>query len=272
MTANAIENMALENDLRKAIKEQEFELYYQPQIDFSQNCIIGFEALIRWRHPSKGLLFPDTFIGLLEETGLIVPLGHWIIDNACQTLRQWLDTGANPVRLAINLSPRQLHNEELSDQISRSLHLHNLPAELLELEITESMLMQDIQFTHKQLRSLQQLGITIAIDDFGTGHSSLSYLKELPLDILKIDRSFIRDIIEDNNDQQIVNAIIAMAHQLNLKVVAEGIETIAHQSMLIQQGCDYGQGYLYSRPVPADSALELIKFDADKAMDSMALN
>lgn len=272
MTANAIENMALENDLRKAIKEQEFELYYQPQIDFSQNCIIGFEALIRWRHPSKGLLFPDTFIGLLEETGLIVPLGHWIIDNACQTLRQWLDTGAKPVRLAINLSPRQLHNEELSDQISRSLHLHNLPAELLELEITESMLMQDIQFTHKQLRSLQQLGITIAIDDFGTGHSSLSYLKELPLDILKIDRSFIRDIIEDNNDQQIVNAIIAMAHQLNLKVVAEGIETIAHQSMLIQQGCDYGQGYLYSRPVPADSALELIKFDTDKAMDSMALN
>lgn len=259
MTTTAIENMLLENDLRQAIQQQQFVLYFQPQINFFDNSIQGFEALIRWRHPEKGLLYPDTFIGLLEETGLIVPLGHWIIDNACQTLRHWLDQGAPAVRMAINLSPRQLQNEELNDQVSRSLHLHHLPPHLLELEITESMLMQDIQFTHQQLRSLQELGITIAIDDFGTGHSSLSYLKELPLDILKIDRSFIRDIVSDNNDQQIVNAIIAMAHQLKLKVVAEGIETTAHQTLLIEQGCDYGQGYLYSRPVPAEDALYLIK-------------
>jgi diguanylate cyclase (GGDEF)-like protein len=259
MTDHAIEQMALENELRRAIREQEFLLYFQPQVDFNNNSIFGFEALIRWQHPDRGLQFPDTFIGSLEETGLIVPLGSWIIDEACRQLREWLDAGAKPIRVAINISPRQLQNYDLATQVEQALRKYSLSPECLELEITESMIMDNIELTHKQLRTLQELGVTIAIDDFGTGHSSLGYLKSLPLDILKIDRTFIMDITQENNDQEIVSAIIAMAHKLNLKVVAEGVETPAHQIMLTQNGCDFGQGYLYSRPIPPADAFEMIR-------------
>jgi len=259
MTDHAVEQMTLENELRRAIREQEFLLYFQPQVDFNDNTIFGFEALIRWQHPEKGLQFPDTFIGTLEETGLIVPLGSWIIDEACKQLREWFDAGVKPVRMAINISPRQLQSCDLASQVEQALKKYSLRADCLELEITESMIMDNIELTHKQLRSLQELGATIAIDDFGTGHSSLGYLKSLPLDILKIDRTFVMDITEENNDQEIVSAIIAMAHKLNLKVVAEGVETPAHQIMLTQNGCDFGQGYLYSRPVPAADAFEMIR-------------
>lgn len=259
MTDQAVEQMELEGELRRAMREQEFLLYYQPQVDFNNNNIFGFEALIRWQHPTKGMQFPDTFIGTLEETGLIVPLGTWIIDEACRQLREWLDSGARPIRIAINISPRQLQSYDLSTQVEQALRKYSLAPEHLELEVTESMIMENIELTHKQLSSLQELGITVAIDDFGTGHSSLSYLKSLPLDILKIDRAFIMDITQENNDQEIVSAIIAMAHKLKLKVVAEGVETPAHQLVLTQNGCDYGQGYLYSRPIPPADALEMIR-------------
>ncbi len=259
MTDQAVEQMELEGELRRAMREHEFLLYYQPQVDFNNNIIFGFEALIRWQHPTKGLQFPDSFISTLEETGLIVPLGSWIIDEACRQLREWLDTGARPIRIAINISPRQLQSYDLSSQVEHALRKYSLSPEHLELEVTESMIMENIELTQKQLRSLQELGITVAIDDFGTGHSSLSYLKSLPLDILKIDRAFIMDITEENDDQEIVSAIIAMAHKLKLRVVAEGVETPAHQLILTQNGCDYGQGYLYSRPIPASEALEMIR-------------
>jgi len=259
MTDHAVEQMALESELRRAIREQEFLLYFQPQVDFNNNNIFGFEALIRWQNPEKGMQFPDSFIGALEETGLIVPLGNWIIDEACRQLREWFDAGARPIRVAINISPRQLQSYDLADQVKKSLKKYTLQPEALELEITESMIMDNIELTHKQLSGLRELGVTIAIDDFGTGHSSLGYLKSLPLDILKIDRTFVMDIAEENNDQEIVSAIIAMAHKLNLKVVAEGVETPAHQIMLTQNGCDFGQGYLYSRPVPAADAFEMIR-------------
>ncbi len=259
MTDQAVEQMELEGELRRAIREQEFVLYYQPQVDFNNSKIFGFEALIRWQHPAKGIQFPDSFIGTLEETGLIVPLGSWIIDEACRQLREWLDAGARPIRLAINISPRQLQSYDLSSQVEQALRKYDLSPEHLELEVTESMIMENIELTQKQLSSLQDLGVTVAIDDFGTGHSSLSYLKSLPLDILKIDRTFIMDITHENDDQEIVSAIIAMAHKLKLKVVAEGVETPAHQLILTQNGCDYGQGYLYSRPIPSADALELIR-------------
>ncbi len=258
MTDQAVQEMTLEHDLRRAIQNQEFVLHYQPQINMHSNQIFGFEALLRWEHPDKGLLFPDAFISTLEETGLINELGSWIIEQACHTLRSWLNLGAKPVRIAINISPRQLQNNQLGDQISETLKRHNIPPPLLELEITESILMEDMELTQYQLYSIQKLGVSIAIDDFGTGHSSLSYLKELPLDILKIDRSFIKDLVEEYDDQEIVSAIIAMAHKLKLKVIAEGVETKEHQEFLLNNECDYGQGYLYSRPVPAETALGLI--------------
>lgn len=259
MTDQAVEQMELEGELRRAMREQEFLLYYQPQVDFNNSSIFGFEALIRWQHPTKGMQFPDSFIGTLEETGLIVPLGNWIIDEACRQLREWLDAGARPIRVAVNISPRQLQSYDLSTQVEQALRKYSLSPEHLELEVTESMIMESIELTQKQLSSLQDLGVTVAIDDFGTGHSSLSYLKSLPLDILKIDRAFIMDITQENDDQEIVSAIIAMAHKLKLKVVAEGVETPAHQLVLTQNGCDYGQGYLYSRPIPAADALEMIR-------------
>lgn len=271
MTDQAVEQMALESELRRAIRSQEFVLYYQPQIDFKDNSIFGFEALIRWQHPEKGILFPDTFISLLEETGLITPLGNWIIDEACRQLSEWIKQGAKPVRIAINISPRQLQSRDLASQVKAALLKYQLSPSLVELEITESMIMENIKLTQTQLSSLQNLGITVAIDDFGTGHSSLSYLKSLPLDILKIDRAFIKDLTRGNDDQEIVSAIIAMAHKLHLKVVAEGVETEDHQNILKSNDCDYGQGYLYSRPVPADEAFKLINPSLKKTTPPKAI-
>jgi diguanylate cyclase (GGDEF)-like protein len=258
MTDQAVEQLAMESELRRAIRAQEFVLHYQPQVDLAKGTIIGFEALVRWQHPDRGLLYPDRFIGLLEETGLIVPLGSWIIDESCRQLHEWQLRGAGDIRLAINISPRQLQNCDLANQVEQALRRHELSPDCLELEITESMLMDNIELTSRQLRSLQVLGVTVAIDDFGTGHSSLSYLKSLPLDILKIDRSFIKDLTQEKDDEEIVSAIIAMAHKLNLLVVAEGIETEAHQSILNHHQCDFGQGYLYSKPLTAEQALEFV--------------
>ena len=259
MNLNAVQQLSLETELRQAVIEQQFVLFYQPKVDLKTNKITSVEALVRWQHPQKGLLAPNHFVTILEETGLIVVLGEWIMLKACETLKSWIDTGMPAIKMAVNLSPRQFADPKLYSMIEQTISLSKLPANLLELEITESMVMGDIENNNRILKDLQKLGVSVAIDDFGTGYSSLSYLKSLPVDTLKIDRSFIMDIPEDEADMEITAAIIAVAHNLKLQVVAEGIETSEQQSFLLERGCDLGQGYLFSRPLPEDDLVELIK-------------
>lgn len=263
MTKQAIAQLELENELRQALINKEFVLHYQPQIDLKTNSICSVEALVRWQHPTRGLLAPGHFIGPLEETGLIVPLGEWVIIEACEALRRWLDLGIKPIKMSVNLSSRQFQDPKLFPMIEQTLALTKLPPFLLELEVTESMVMHDIENNNRILQLLQKLGTSIAIDDFGTGYSSFSYLKALPLDTLKIDRSFVMDIPNDETDMEITSAIIAVAHKLKLNVVAEGIETVEQQQFLIDEGCDLGQGYLFSKPIDEESLVLLISQDSD---------
>ena len=258
MTEHVATRFSTESELRNALKRDEFVLYYQPQINLISGNIYGFEALIRWQHPEKGLLFPDKFIDILEETGLIVDVGNWVANESCRQIREWLNKGLPTTRVAINLSPRQLQEEDLAEHLHQSLNRYRLDTSFIELEVTESMIMEDMEFTQKHLSKLRNMGFSIAIDDFGTGHSSLSYLRSLPLDILKIDRSFVQDLNISNDDQEIVSAIIAMAHKLKLKVIAEGVETEQHRDWLLQNHCDYSQGYLYSPPLPAAAVESMI--------------
>lgn len=257
MTNVARNRLSLENELLRAIKNREFVLHYQPQYALTDKKIIGFEALIRWQHPTKGLLYPDTFIAALESSGLIIELGNRIIEEACRQLREWLDLEFPAIRIAINVSARQLYNNDLTTEIAKHTQTYGIKPEWLELEVTESLIMDDIEATSLQLKTLQEKGMTIAIDDFGTGHSSLSYLKSLPLDILKIDRSFVNDL-DDQGGQDIVSAIIAMAHKLRLKIVAEGVETLEQEFWLRKNLCDFVQGYLYSRPIDVAACTQLL--------------
>ena len=259
MTENAIEQMSLENELRQALINHEFVLHYQPQINLKNNYICSVEALVRWQHPIRGLLAPGHFISALEETGLIVPLGEWVLIKACEALKRWTDAGIKPIKMSVNLSSRQFQDPKLYDIIEETLSVTQVPAELLELEVTESMVMHDIENNNRVLHQLQKLGTSIAIDDFGTGYSSFSYLKALPLDTLKIDRSFVMDIPYDETDMEITSAIIAVAHKLKLIVIAEGIETVEQQNFLISEGCDLGQGYLFSKPVDEENLIYLLE-------------
>lgn len=258
MTENAVEQLSLENELRKALINHEFVLYYQPQINLKTNEICSVEALVRWQHPERGLLAPGHFISALEETGLIVPLGEWVLLESCEALKRWLEQGISPIKMSVNLSSRQFQDPKLYQMVEQTLAFTQVPAQLLELEVTESMVMQDIENNNRVLMQLQQLGMSIAIDDFGTGYSSFSYLKALPLDTLKIDRSFVMDIPNDETDMEITAAIIAVAHKLKLKVVAEGIETSEQQQFLVDEGCDIGQGYLFSKPIAEDKLIYLL--------------
>jgi EAL domain-containing protein (putative c-di-GMP-specific phosphodiesterase class I) len=216
------------------------------------------EALIRWQHPTRGLLAPFHFIDPLEETGLIVPLGEWILLESCQAAKRWIDSGMVPIKVSVNLSSRQFQDPKLFSMIEQTLAITQLKAKYLELEITESMVMTDIENNNRALQQMQKLGISIAIDDFGTGYSSFSYLKALPLDTLKIDRSFVMDIPNDETDMEITAAIIAVAHKLKLNVVAEGIETKEQESFLTSEGCDIGQGYLFSKPIAEEELIKLL--------------
>ena len=265
MNLHAVEQLSLENELRRALVAQEFVLHYQPQVNLNNNCMVSVEALVRWNHPRRGLLGPGYFVNILEETGLIIPLGEWVLLTACQTLQRWLDLGLPPIKMCVNLSPRQFRDPKLFAMVEQTLAVSRLRPQLLELEITESMLMEDIESHNRTLQQLQALGTSVAIDDFGTGYSSLSYLKNLPLDTLKIDRSFIADIPQSNADRNITAAIIAVAHKLKLQVVAEGIETSEQQAFLLGEQCDLGQGYLFSRPIPDTDMVELLR-------DSQTLN
>ena len=217
------------------------------------------EVLLRWNHPKQGMVSPDKFIGLAEETGLIIPIGEWILETVCMQINHWLKQGYIVPKVAINLSGRQFRDKELVKNIAHILDKNGVSAEYISLEITESMLINDIEKTVETLTRMNEMGIQISIDDFGTGYSSLSYLKRFPIQTLKIDRSFVRDIVTDKNDLTIVTAIIAMAHSLEMKVIAEGIETKDQLKFLIEKECNYYQGYYFSKPVEAEKIENLFK-------------
>ena len=257
MNASALQRLTLENALRRALEREEFELHYQPIVDTRSGAPLGAEALVRWRHPELGLLLPSEFIPLAEENGLIVPLGEWVLQQACAQNRAWQDTGLPPIRVVVNLSSRQLRRS-LPETVARILQRTGLEPRFLGLELTESLLVNHHKEDTDTLHALRAMGLHLAVDDFGTGYSSFSYLKHLPLDALKIDRSFVRELTTSPEDAAITTAIIAMAHALGLKVVGEGIETEAQREVLRRQGCDAMQGYLFSRPVPAGELLPLL--------------
>ena len=241
----------LEKDLRDALAQNQLHLVYQPQVDYRDHRVVGVEALLRWQHPQHGFVAPDLFIPLAEQNGTIIPIGEWILDQTCRQLREWHDQGFSDLRMAINLSTVQLHHSELPRVVNNLMQVYRLPPRSLELEVTETGLMEEISTAAQHLLSLRRSGALIAIDDFGTGYSSLSYLKSLPLDKIKIDKSFVQDLLEDEDDATIVRAIIQLGKSLGMQVIAEGVETAEQEAYIIAQGCHEGQGYLYSKPLPA---------------------
>ena len=249
----------LEKDLREALAHDQFYLVYQPQISYRDKRVVGVEALLRWQHPRLGLVSPDQFIPLAEQNGCIVAIGEWILDQACRQLREWHDQGFSELRMAVNLSTVQLHHNELPRVVNNLLQVYRLPPGSLELEVTETSLMEDISTAAQHLLSLRRSGALIAIDDFGTGYSSLSYLKSLPLDKIKIDKSFVQDLMDDDDDATIVRAIIQLGKSLGMQVIAEGVETAEQEAYIIAQGCHEGQGYHYSKPLPARELTHFIR-------------
>ncbi|VAW94350.1 diguanylate cyclase/phosphodiesterase (GGDEF & EAL domains) with PAS/PAC sensor(s) [hydrothermal vent metagenome] len=258
MSARAFQRLTMENSLRRALEREEFRLFYQPQIDIETNTITGVEALIRWQHPDLGMVSPNDFIPLLEETGLIDPVGYWVVATACKQMQTWYDAGLPELTMSVNISGRQFHARDFIGKIKSCLNESQVSPEQIEIEITESVLMENQQSTIKALESLAEFGFRIAIDDFGTGYSSLSYLRRFRIDTLKIDQFFIRDVIDDPDNAAITSAIIAMAQNLKLKIIAEGVETQAQLAFLEKRDCRYMQGYLFSRPVSADEITKLL--------------
>jgi len=251
----------LEKDLREALVREQFYLVYQPQISYRDHRVVGVEALIRWQHPEHGLVPPDLFIPLAEQNGTIIAIGEWVLDQACRQLREWHDMGFSDLRMAVNLSTVQLHHAELPRVVNNLLQIYRLPPRSLELEVTETGLMEDISTAAQHLLSLRRSGALIAIDDFGTGYSSLSYLKSLPLDKIKIDKSFVQDLLDDDDDATIVRAIIQLGKSLGMQVIAEGVETAEQEAYIISEGCHEGQGYHYSKPLPARELSAYLKQD-----------
>lgn len=258
MNQRATEKLRLETGLRHAIERGEFVLHYQPKVDVASGKITGLEALLRWQPPDEGMVSPDQFIPLLEETGLIVPVGDWVTRTACAQIHAWREAGLTPVPVAVNLSARQLKQPGFGATLGRALAEFSVPAELIEIEITESSLMENPEQAIVVLTEIANLGVRLSADDFGTGYSSLSYLKRLPLDALKIDRSFVRDITSDPDDAAITRTVITLAHGLDLKVIAEGVETKEQLAFLGQNQCDEAQGYLFSRPLHVDACTRLL--------------
>jgi diguanylate cyclase (GGDEF)-like protein len=254
-----------ENELRDAIKNEEFHLHYQPQINLKTGEITSVEALIRWEHPIKGDIPPSEFISIAEETGLIVQIGEWVLKNACLEIQRLKEITGKNLRVAVNLSPRQFDDPKLIAIVSNALEKSGLSPENLEIEVTEGMLMNDINVVIDQLTNIKSTGSTITIDDFGSGYSSFSYLKSLPVDILKIDQSFVYDIPDDLDAMEIASAVIAVAHKLNLKVVAEGVENIDQRDFLVINKCDFAQGYFFSKPI---SVLQLQALFAQGMLES----
>jgi EAL domain-containing protein (putative c-di-GMP-specific phosphodiesterase class I)/FixJ family two-component response regulator len=259
MNQRALEKMQLEGKLRGALEREEFLLHFQPKLDLVTGEIAGCEALLRWNSPEEGLVGPALFIPLLEETGLIVAVGEWVLGAACRQVKAWKEARVRPVPIAINLSARQFQQQDLCAVVKKALQEQSVAARYLEIEITESVAMQNAEASIATLGELKALGVKLAIDDFGTGYSSLSYLKRLPVDTVKIDRAFITDLATNADDASIAQAIINMAHNLRLKVVAEGVETSSQLSFLSSHGCDEMQGYYFSKPVPEPEITEMLR-------------
>jgi diguanylate cyclase (GGDEF)-like protein len=261
MNSRALERLSMEGDLRRAIENGELELHYQPQLDLRRPLIVGAEALVRWQHPSQGLLPPAKFIPLAEETGLILPLGEWALRESCKQVMSWNQAGLTGLRVSVNVSPRQFQQQDFVTTVSQILAETKTDAAALQLEITETSLIQSDGRVTSHLSELKRMGLTVAIDDFGVGYSSLGYLKRLPIDMLKIDRSFVSDVTIDPDDAALVMAIITLAHNLRLKVMAEGVETEEQLRFLRLLRCDEGQGYLFGKAVRPEVFFE-------KAMDT----
>lgn len=251
--------LRLEGDLRHALRGRELELYYQPRIDLATDEVRGVECLLRWNHPERGLVGPDEFIPVAERSGLIVPIGYWVIEQACQRLRESADLGFPGLVFAVNLSFRQFHDRKMTETIFRIIFNANVDTSLLELELTESAMMHDLDYAQRCLRELNQLGISFALDDFGTGFSSLSNLQHLPISLVKIDKSFIQELGHSADAEHIIRAIISLAHSLQISVVAEGVETEGQLEFLRDQHCDEIQGYYYARPMPWKDLVQFLR-------------
>jgi EAL domain-containing protein (putative c-di-GMP-specific phosphodiesterase class I) len=258
LNLHSFERLAFETSLRRAVERGEFLLHYQPKVDMRSGLITGVEALIRWQHPELGLVQPGQFIAMAEETGLIAPIGEWVLRTACAEAQGWVVKGMPSVSVAVNLSARQFARDELATAIMRVLRETGLDPRRLELEITESTVMHNPERAVEVMQQLKRLGVRVAIDDFGTGYSSLSYLKRFPLSSVKIDRSFVLDLPGDKDDAAITQAVIAMAHSLRLRVVAEGVETAEQYRFLEEHQCDEMQGYYFSKPVDALTIARLL--------------
>jgi diguanylate cyclase (GGDEF)-like protein len=263
----ATRRLELETSLRRAIQNEEFLLHYQPRVSIDSLDITGVEALVRWQHPQLGLVSPSEFIPLAEDTGLIVPIGEWVLRTACLQARRWRDEGFAPLKIAVNISARQFHDRDLSETVIRILDETGLPPKYLELELTESSIMQSAEFALDVLTRLKSMGINISIDDFGTGFSSLASLKRLPIDALKIDQSFVRDATADSDDAALVMAIITLGHNLRLQVIAEGVETEDQLKLLQLLRCDEIQGYFFSKPLPAETLGTLFDSHSGRSLD-----
>ena len=255
----AFQKIEIERDLKKALDRGEFYLLYQPQVNSKTGRVEAVEALIRWRHPERGVISPNQFIPIAEDTGLIIPIGEWVLRTACEQNKQWQDRGFKPVRVSVNISPLQLRRWDFINLLERILEEVQLDPSYLELEITENSLMQSMEENIEILDRLRQMGVRIALDDFGTGYSSLNYLQQLPINNMKIDKSFVQDIAKDRNKSYIAESIIQLAHRLNLEVIAEGVETEEQLRALVSKNCDIIQGYIFSKPLPSGQVERILR-------------
>jgi diguanylate cyclase (GGDEF)-like protein/PAS domain S-box-containing protein len=262
MNASVEEKLVLLEGLRNALDEQQFSLLYQPKVDLRSGRIFGVEALIRWHHPEHGMISPLRFIGLAEESGLIVAIGNWVLQTACRQNMAWRAAGLAPISMSVNVSPRQFEDKRLVDRVAQALADSALDAGALELEVTESLIMRDLAQSVGKMRELKAMGISLSIDDFGTGYSSLSALKSFPISTLKIDKSFVSELADNPDDQAIAMAVISLGHKLNLRVIAEGVETEQQYRFLRDNDCDEMQGYLFSRPLPPDEVAAMLRAQA----------
>jgi EAL domain-containing protein (putative c-di-GMP-specific phosphodiesterase class I) len=266
MNVRAVERQSIEEDLRNALEREQFSLHYQPKVNLKTGKITGAEALIRWTHPTRGQVSPAQFIPVAEDCGLILPIGKWVLLRACNQAQAWIDAGLPLGTIAVNISAAQFRDEKFSEGIFAILDETGLDPRSLELELTEGVLMKHAQSTTSTLGALKARGVRLAVDDFGTGYSSLSYLREFPINALKIDQSFIRQITVSPDETSIVTAVISMARSLNLRVVAEGVETNEELAFLLAHQCDEAQGYYFSRPVPAQQFAKLLETGISHAL------
>ncbi len=272
--SRAHEKFVLQEELRNALARSEFALLYQPQVDLRSGRVFAVEALIRWNHPTLGVVSPTSFIPTAEETGLIVPIGDWVLHEACRQNKAWQDAGLPPMTVCVNVSARQFRERNLVGRVVNALRDSGLEARYLELEVTESLIMQDIELAVATMNELQGLGVQISIDDFGTGYSSLSALKTFPVARLKIDKSFINDVANDENDQAVASAVISLGQKLNMRVIAEGVETEDQMAFLRKNNCDEMQGYHFSKPVSAQDIEKLLDrgHHNDRASDGLGID